>query len=210
MSEDDAPIERKRFAKRLRAIRGPRGFKTARSFAERLDIHENRYTRYERAEVEPDLPLLMQMCDALGVTPNDLLCETIGLSDGPPSRVDYDAPGFAEAGPQDNSGETSQRPVDQRQMAVDMAAWDLASELAQIEETQKALGEPVPAAVIATAGRLFHRLQTQTYAVLPEIGTSFALAKVDLEVQRRVSERIKRLTEALSQSEHTGRSDAVG
>ena len=29
--------------------------------AEKLGIHENRYTRYERAEVEPDLALILQI-----------------------------------------------------------------------------------------------------------------------------------------------------
>ena len=89
---------RARFAQRLRAIRIPRGFKTARSFAEALEIDENRYTRYERAEVEPDLQLLMKICSLLGATPNDLLCDTIGA---PP--IDFrseSAYGFADqAGP---------------------------------------------------------------------------------------------------------------
>lgn len=85
---------RARFAQRLRAIRIPRGYKTARSFAQALEIDENRYTRYERAEVEPDLRLLMRICGLLGATPNDLLCDTIGA---PP--VDVDMPyGFEERG----------------------------------------------------------------------------------------------------------------
>ena len=58
-------------------MRGPRGYKTARSIAQKLGIHENRYTRYERAEVEPNLALLMQICRALDVTPNDLITAII-------------------------------------------------------------------------------------------------------------------------------------
>lgn len=61
------------FAKRLRELRIPRGFRTARKLANELGIDENRYTRYERAEVEPDLDLLVRISDALQVTPNDLL-----------------------------------------------------------------------------------------------------------------------------------------
>lgn len=83
---------RARFAQRLRAIRIPRGFKTARSFAEALEIDENRYTRYERAEVEPDLQLLMRICNLLGATPNDLLCDVIGA---PPVDMPMQY-GFAE------------------------------------------------------------------------------------------------------------------
>ncbi|MFT5509304.1 MAG: transcriptional regulator with XRE-family HTH domain [Hyphomicrobiaceae bacterium] len=131
---------RSRFAQRLRAIRIPRGFKTARSFAEALEIDENRYTRYERAEVEPDLQLLMRICNLLSATPNDLLCDTIGA---PP--VELDMPyGFAEqaAGTYIASGAVAQ----QRQMpaavphgadalaeARKAIAWDLATVIAAIE-----------------------------------------------------------------------------
>ena len=61
------------FAERLRALRIPRGFRTARSFAKALGIDENRYTRYERAEVEPDLGLIRRICEILHVSPADLL-----------------------------------------------------------------------------------------------------------------------------------------
>ena len=63
------------FARRLRELRVPRGFRTARSLATALGIDENRYTRYERAEVEPDLGLLMKICEVLALTPNDLLLD---------------------------------------------------------------------------------------------------------------------------------------
>ena len=91
MSKKNSDV-RARFAQRLRAIRIPRGYKTARSFAEALEIDENRYTRYERAEVEPDLRLMMRICGLLGATPNDLLCDTIGT---PPVEVDVPY-GFSE------------------------------------------------------------------------------------------------------------------
>jgi transcriptional regulator with XRE-family HTH domain len=38
-----------------------------------LGIEENRYTRYERAEVEPSLTLIHKICVTLQVSPNDLL-----------------------------------------------------------------------------------------------------------------------------------------
>jgi len=61
------------FAERLRTLRVPLGYRTARSFAKALGIDENRYTRYERAEVEPDLGLIRRICALLSVTPNELL-----------------------------------------------------------------------------------------------------------------------------------------
>ena len=72
-----APKVRADFAKRLREQRVKRGYAKARSFARAIGIEENRYTRYERAEVEPDLTLIKRICDALRVTPDDLL----GFSD---------------------------------------------------------------------------------------------------------------------------------
>ena len=60
-------------AARLKAFRISRGFSTARKFATALGIDENRYTRYERAEVEPDLSLAVADAGVLKATPNDLL-----------------------------------------------------------------------------------------------------------------------------------------
>jgi transcriptional regulator with XRE-family HTH domain len=71
--EPGTPLARQQFAQRLRELRIPRGFRTARSLARALDIDENRYTRYERAEVEPDLTMIRRICETLGVTPDALL-----------------------------------------------------------------------------------------------------------------------------------------
>jgi transcriptional regulator with XRE-family HTH domain len=64
---------RTRFAKNLRRLRIEKGFRTAREFSAALGIDENRYTRYERGEVEPNLALFLKICDALHVSPNELL-----------------------------------------------------------------------------------------------------------------------------------------
>lgn len=49
-----------------------------------LGIDENRYTRYERAEVEPDLTLIAQMCTLLEVDAGELLGMTkLGATAGP-------------------------------------------------------------------------------------------------------------------------------
>ena len=68
-----APEVRSQFAKRLKTMRTQRGFDRARYFARSLGIEENRYTRYERAEVEPSLTLIHKMCETLRVSPNELL-----------------------------------------------------------------------------------------------------------------------------------------
>ena len=61
------------FARRLRAARAAAGFDTACSLAQRIGIEQNRYTRYERAEVEPNLDTLRRLCAALGVSSSDLI-----------------------------------------------------------------------------------------------------------------------------------------
>ena len=73
---------RGRFASQLRDLRAQKGFATARSFSQALGIEENRYTRYERAEVEPSLTLIHKMCVTLQVSPNDLLGYSETLHDG--------------------------------------------------------------------------------------------------------------------------------
>ena len=66
------PAVRLEFAKRLRQLRIEKGFVHAREFARALDIEENRYTRYERAEAEPSFTLIHRICVTLQVSPNDL------------------------------------------------------------------------------------------------------------------------------------------
>jgi transcriptional regulator with XRE-family HTH domain len=68
-----APDARRLFAARLRQLRAESGFPTARQLATALVIEENRYTRYERAEVEPSLTLIRRICETLRVSPNELL-----------------------------------------------------------------------------------------------------------------------------------------
>lgn len=89
-------VTRHLFSQRLRESRVRGGFKTARSFAQALDIDENRYTRYERAEVEPDLDLLTRICEKLAVTPNDLLIDAGSRSTA--SATPWANVGFAEDG----------------------------------------------------------------------------------------------------------------
>jgi transcriptional regulator with XRE-family HTH domain len=60
------------FAIRLKQLRVLRGYRTARAFAQALQIDENRYTRWERGEVEPSVAMLGKMADILNV-PVDML-----------------------------------------------------------------------------------------------------------------------------------------
>lgn len=84
-----------RFAERLRELREARGFSAARHFAAALGIRENRYTRYERGASEPDIELIYDFCDKLGVAPNELF----GVGEAAPGAAPTGTPGFA-SGPQ--------------------------------------------------------------------------------------------------------------
>lgn len=64
---------RAQFARNLRRLRIEKGFRSASAFSRKLGIDHNRYTRYERAEVEPNLSVLLKICDGLEVSPNELL-----------------------------------------------------------------------------------------------------------------------------------------
>jgi transcriptional regulator with XRE-family HTH domain len=189
--------EAERFAGRLRAMRIPRGYKTARSFAEALGIHENRYTRYERAEVEPDLATLVLICETLNVSPNELLCETIGLAaDDLPATAA--GPGFAEAGASAFSAPSPHDLTQSPMIRFQAEALALSNELAAIAARAETGGaEPDPATVMRLAGELFQRISTAPFTVLPEIGTRIAVSAASLETQRRIAAHITAITDLL-------------
>jgi transcriptional regulator with XRE-family HTH domain len=87
-----APEIRLQFAKRLKLLRTEKGYAHARAFAKALGIEENRYTRYERAEVEPSLTLIHRICQTLQASPNDLL----GLAADAPAAAIEPAPPTAK------------------------------------------------------------------------------------------------------------------
>ncbi len=60
------------FSRCLRDLRVSRGFVKARHFADAVGIGENRYTRYERGEAEPNIALIYKFCEVLHVQPNEL------------------------------------------------------------------------------------------------------------------------------------------
>jgi transcriptional regulator with XRE-family HTH domain len=184
---------RTRFAQRLRAIRIPRGYKTARSFAEALDIDENRYTRYERAEVEPDLQLLMRMCGLLGATPNDLLCDLIGT---PP--VDIDMPyGFSEragggyhaAAAQPQQSQPSAAIVTDRMAEARKAAdWEMATLIAMLEAKTSGLNpDSLPELErLRRIGPIHARIDADPFQFLRDLPDRLQGIDVPLDIERRI------------------------
>lgn len=192
--------EMRRFAQRLRSLRVPRGYKTARSFAEKLGIHENRYTRYERAEVEPDLALILQISSALAVTPNDLLCET-PMPAGNAAVASAENAGFSErpAGAfNDNPTPRRAQPAD---YAFQTAAWQLAVEIGEVLARKSEPDAPTPAEALGAAGDVYRRLEADPFAVLADIGKSIALSDADLETQKRIAAAVSQLVGTLRGSQ---------
>lgn len=157
---------RSEFAKRLRETRAKRGYRTARSLAKALAIDENRYTRYERAEVEPDLGLIRRICALLSVTPNDLL----GTAPAGRHSVNRDRPPGAAA-----SGQDALDAKPARSSSSEALAWKLACLVADVRlSVADPGGTPGadgarPFAYLETATRLFETLRTSPFKGIAEI-----------------------------------------
>lgn len=171
------------FAKRLKAFRVPRGFATARSFANALGIDENRYTRYERAEVEPDLSLLIKICSLLAVKPNDLLdFETDQTS----------SPGFSEEPTQPlrpTTDPTSRNSARQASVLQSALSWRMAELVADLNRAD-------PANKLDRVGRiarLYTEIDANPFAFVAGIATNPRLVDLSPEATASFAE----LAEAL-------------
>src|SRR5262245_14774154 len=184
-----APAVRAEFAKRLRTLRAQRGYERARHFAKALGIEENRYTRYERAEVEPNLSLIFEICQKLAVTPNELMGfpeleaqRPGGLGDGQPTPS-LEARSAAAAGP------------DLRALA-----WQLASEAAHVGAELR--GSPRagadPLRLVRDTGRLYSRLEQDPFRTVAEIVDDPALQDGDAERKVKLAALIEAYTAGMS------------
>jgi transcriptional regulator with XRE-family HTH domain len=175
-----APEVRSQFAKRLKAMRAQGGFERARYFAKALGIEENRYTRYERAEVEPSLTLIHKMCDVLRVTPNELL--------GFPEHKNSLLPGFAE-----DPAEYLARGELAPERHVELLAWRLASEVAGVRG-----GPRDPFTVKGDAGRLYQLLLKDPFNTIAAIVSDEALKGLDADHKAELAQLVDAFTDAAS------------
>lgn len=190
-----SPIARQQFARRLREFRVARGFKTARSLAQALEIDENRYTRYERAEVEPDIKLIQQICETLDLSPNDLLgtppsAANVSAVMFPPARQ---APsGFAERAPSPLSVL-----ADDDRLLRDKTAWLLACAVANLQAsaTDAASESTSRLATLRQAARLFADLERRPYAAVTDILLLPAIAQAPAQEAHRIEALIEALTD---------------
>lgn len=177
------------FARRLRELRVPRGFRTARSLARALGIDENRYTRYERAEVEPDLALLLRICEVLTVTPNDLLIEAMGTRG-------YGA-GFADAPANDRATGAE---VETAQLSRRTAAWRLAQFVAHIEAGAEGDPPDTPADLqtLQRWSQLHAAIDRDPFAFVAQVTGNPKFVGLPEDPQRKLAELIGELTNAVN------------
>lgn len=181
-----APHVRSEFAKRLKTIRAQRGFNRARYFASRLGIEENRYTRYERAEVEPSLTLIHKMCEALGITPNELLGfeGTAGIA------------GFAEPA-SEAGGRTGGEGGPRDKMSA--LAWSLASEVVAVRQEaqagRKGAGDPLES--VRETGLLYRHLLSEPFETIAKLADDPTLKSAPPKRRSEIAGLMSSLTGAL-------------
>jgi transcriptional regulator with XRE-family HTH domain len=183
MTKTLAPEVRLQFAKRLKNMRMENGFQRARYFAKSLGIEENRYTRYERAEVEPSLTLIHKMCEVLRVSPNELL----GFPE-PKGQL-----GFAE-GPQPDLGPRDTPP----ERHGELLAWRLAAEVVAVRSAYRTGGKGPgdPLAATRETGKLFQQLQKDPFNTIAGIVADEALKSLDAERKADLARLVEAFTEA--------------
>jgi transcriptional regulator with XRE-family HTH domain len=187
MAKTLAPEVRSQFAKRLKEMRIQSGFVRARYFAKSLGIEENRYTRYERAEVEPSLTLIHKMCEILRVSPNALLgFAESGSGDG--------VLAFAEGTVGENGGS-----VDAGARHRDLLAWRLASEVVAVRHRHRARakGSSDPLATKRDTAKLFQRLQSDPFGTVAEVVAEDGLKDLGSERPAELAELVDAYTESV-------------
>ena len=181
--DEGAPVVRLEFARRLRELRIPRGFRTARSLARSLEIDENRYTRYERAEVEPDLAMIRRICETLGVTPNELL-------GGGTSTAAAEQAGHRVGQPPEDSDGTGASPAVHNGSAIPTTAWLLAEAAVTLKGIDRTPHATPPLASMAEVGKLYRSLMQQPFEAITELLADRSIVDADPASARLLKERI--------------------
>jgi transcriptional regulator with XRE-family HTH domain len=192
MTKALAPVVRSQFAKRLKVLRAHRGFERARYFAQSLGIEENRYTRYERAEVEPNLTLIYKMCETLKVTPNELL----GFAEVEEDQDAHRLGGFAEAGEAPRFSRTKAGASDGKESL----AWRLAAEVVALHREMgvKSKSGADPLKRMQDTGTLYRNLQSNPFGTVAEILSEPALNEADAARKADLAELIEAFTSSIS------------
>jgi len=196
---DSAPAVRALFAKRLKELRAQRGYSTARKLANALGIDENRYTRYERAEVEPSLSVFVRVCETLGVTPNDLLAPALrnvpsGLA--APEQRELGTPIMAPEPVSNRGGNAA---------AYRAQAWALAREVAAARADRSSHDRAADAlSQLQSVSRIFSQIEADPFDFVARLVTLPEVASLDREGRERLASSIEQLMRQL-EGERAGR-----
>lgn len=198
--QSEAASARDDFARRLRELRILRGFRTARSLARTLEIDENRYTRYERAEVEPDLDMIRRICATLAVSPSELL--------GPEEAAATARNGGTSrrgSAPRGRSERTALEPANG--FALSAAAWDLAETAIRArarDATTAGKVDASPLADVSQTGTLYRTIMQQPFEAITMLLQEPAVMRATPEVATGLRERIDQLVRHLKHSPGSG------
>jgi transcriptional regulator with XRE-family HTH domain len=192
MAKPLAPEVRFQFAKRLKDMRVQAGFVRARYLAKALGIEENRYTRYERAEVEPSLTLIHKMCEILRVSPNELL--GFAESEGPALA------GFHENAPRGDSGRGLSLADRLDAHPVRNLAWRLAGMVAEARHhrSSAANGAADPLALPRETAKLFQALERDPFGTVANVAADEALQALDSDTKSELADLIKAYTDIIA------------
>jgi transcriptional regulator with XRE-family HTH domain len=188
------------FAKRLRELRIAHGFPKARHFAEAIGISENRYTRYERGNAEPNLDLIYLICEKLRISANELF--------GTPEQQSAKTPGFAEssnsfpAAPADGDAAPPVKhstPEANPAAITDAEGWRLATELAAVrnKSSRNPTASTEAFVVLRETASIFTALRSDPYQAVATFLSDPALAAQPRKVQAQLNAQITRYIRAL-------------
>lgn len=200
-SPENSPTERQAFAHRLRELRVTRGYRTARSLALDLGIDENRYTRYERAEVEPDIDLITRICRTLSLTPNVLFgfdSERPQTGFAEVAQGIISGYGSAGAAPTADISTAESEGAEASANAFTRFAWALADEIATVRARSAGAPSGGPLAQVATAMAIYKNLMDAPFETLEVLLREPALAHATVETQERIAELARQFARTAS------------
>jgi transcriptional regulator with XRE-family HTH domain len=185
---------KERFTSRLRQLRQERGYAAARHFAQALGLPENRYSRYERGDSEPDIELIYAFCEKLPASPDELFgfdapASMQGFSSGPQAllkRADQ---------PIDDHDRHATSPANPL-MATEAAAWRLAATLARLK-SGRAASEPANLAELRATAQLFAALRNDPYETVARLVDGPEIAGLAVSATREVEMAIEQFLAGL-------------
>ena len=174
---------KEKFVNRLRLLRQERGFAAARHFAMALGIPENRYSRYERGDSEPDIDTIYRIFERLPASPNELFGlegsgqTPTGFSSGPQAQIE----GYPTADAnRAESGDVSSPLLDS-----EAAAWRLAAAITRIS-AGRAPAERATLAELRATAHTFGALRSEPYETVARLVASPEFAALQPAAAREV------------------------